>query len=228
MDDVEGVHVLSLSIDRDGREMQFHPSAVETDRGVVLVDAGLPGMRDALAAQLDAVGLSLSAVSTVLLTHRHADHVGGAAAVAAETGALIAAPVEETPAIDGTSPADPPPGFPAPDPIPVDLQVVGGVTFRTAAGPMRVVETPGHTSGHVSVYLPDAGPGAGVVLAADAMTAEDALAGPNPQFTADPATAADSVARLAELDYDRVVCYHGGPVDATPADVRAVHESLSV
>jgi glyoxylase-like metal-dependent hydrolase (beta-lactamase superfamily II) len=96
-------------------------------------------------------------------------------------------------------------------PVPVDVELGGPATIRTRAGPARVVPTPGHTPGHVSVYLPESG----TLLAADALTAQGGeLHGPRPDVTEDVETGRASVARLAELDVERVLCYHGGLVAA--------------
>jgi glyoxylase-like metal-dependent hydrolase (beta-lactamase superfamily II) len=53
---------------------------LEDERGVTLVDPGLPDpdSHDALAGRLGAVGIDLAAVHTVLVTHSHPDHFGGA------------------------------------------------------------------------------------------------------------------------------------------------------
>jgi glyoxylase-like metal-dependent hydrolase (beta-lactamase superfamily II) len=96
-------------------------------------------------------------------------------------------------------------------PVIVDLQLVGGETFATAAGPMQVLETPGHAPGHVSCYFPDAG----LLVSADALNVVDGeLVGPREDVTPDLDTAWESVARLAELDVTETFCFHGGHVDA--------------
>lgn len=53
---------------------------LEDDRGVTLVDPGLPGpeAHDELARRLDRAGYPLNRVHTVLVTHSHPDHFGGA------------------------------------------------------------------------------------------------------------------------------------------------------
>jgi glyoxylase-like metal-dependent hydrolase (beta-lactamase superfamily II) len=218
---VPGVHVLPLRVAAGERERTFHAAAVETDHGVLLADTGLPGTMGVLSDALEGAGLALADVSTVLLTHQDPDHVGNAAAVAGETDALVVAHPGDAPAVSGAEPllkADP---GDRPEPVDVDVEVVDGVRFRTHAGPMRVVATPGHTPGHVSLHFPEHG----LLLAGDAVTAtgdDGGLAPPNPEFTPDEETAMESVARLADLDVERVVAYHGGPVEATGGDLRAL------
>jgi glyoxylase-like metal-dependent hydrolase (beta-lactamase superfamily II) len=225
MEHVDAVHTLRLAYDLPDREdrLVVHPVAVETERGIVLVDTGIEGSTDRLAAAFEAAGLDFADVSVVFLTHHDWDHAGAAAAVVAETGATVVAPRGEAEHVDGRSPplkGDPDDRYP---PTPVDIEVVDGVGFRTRAGEMRVVGTPGHTPGHVSLYLPDER----LLLSADALTSEDGLAGPKPEYTLDVAEAARSVGRLSELDVTRVVCFHGGPVEADADDIAAVHESMT-
>jgi glyoxylase-like metal-dependent hydrolase (beta-lactamase superfamily II) len=68
------------------------------------------------------------------------------------------------------------------------------------------------------------------VIAGDALVAEDGrLQGPAANATADMATAIRSVARLAELDVDAIVCYHGGVVaDDAGGQLRRVAGELAV
>jgi len=95
------------------------------------------------------------------------------------------------------------------------------VEIRTAVGPLQIVATPGHTPGHISCHVPDAG----VLLAADASVAEDGeLVGPDERFTPDMDRALDSLDRLADLAFTDVLCFHGGHVEASPEDVAALVE----
>jgi glyoxylase-like metal-dependent hydrolase (beta-lactamase superfamily II) len=205
-----GVHDLAVT---DGPDREFHPVAIETAHGLVLVDVGLPGSVPALRDAHDEHGFALEDVETVILTHHDADHAGGLDELLEEIDALVAAHETEAPYVDGREfpvKADPANGrYP---PARVDLELTGGETFTTHAGPMWVVETPGHSPGHVSLYLPESR----LLLAGDALVADqgdDRLHGPKPQYTPDRERAGDSIGALAELDVDRTLCYHGGLVD---------------
>ena len=65
--------------------------ALEDERGVAVVDPGLPGPApwDALVARLGSAGIPLARVHTVIVTHSHPDHFGGAVRIREETGADI-------------------------------------------------------------------------------------------------------------------------------------------
>ncbi len=211
MELTEGVHTLPLSFERGDRELTVYAAAVETRRGAILVDAGLPGARDQIEDRLAGAGIPLPDVHDLLLTHQDGDHVGGAPGVlAVDTDVDVVAHREAAPYIEGDRAPAKGDGD-GPDPVGVDLAVVEGVRFSTRAGPMDVVHTPGHTPGHVSLHFPDAG----LLLAADAVVADDGrLAGPSETHSADVQTALESVGRLADLPVTETLCYHGGHVEA--------------
>lgn len=213
-----GVHDLQLTFDRGDREMTIHPAAVETPGGVILVDVGLDleVLRDGLGTHQ----VSIADVETVILTHQDGDHVAALASLVDETDAAVMAHREAVPYIDGSKELVK--GDGRYDPVPVDVELAEGVRFRTDAGPMEVIFTPGHAPGHISLHFPKHS----TLLAGDAVTAENGeLSGPNEQFTPDMPGALDSVATLADLDIDRILCYHGGPVYADSDDLRRIAET---
>ncbi len=67
--------------------------ALEDADGFALVDPGLPGKAswDNLRSRMDAAGIPLARVHTVLITHSHPDHFGGAGLLAEESGARVVA-----------------------------------------------------------------------------------------------------------------------------------------
>jgi glyoxylase-like metal-dependent hydrolase (beta-lactamase superfamily II) len=94
------------------------------------------------------------------------------------------------------------------EPVSIDEHVEDG-THLDVAGGTQVIFTPGHTPGHISLYLERPK----VLITGDALTAEGgSLKGPNQAMTPDMQTAAQSVRKLVDLDVDLIVCYHGGVV----------------
>jgi glyoxylase-like metal-dependent hydrolase (beta-lactamase superfamily II) len=214
-----GVHALTETVERRGREVTVHPAAVETPTGVVLVDVGYAGATDQLADDLADAGLGFEDVRAVLVTHQDGDHVGALREVVDRTGAVVYTHANCTPYVDGRKHPIKAPEGERYEPVDVDVEIVDGVSFRTDAGPMDVMFTPGHTPGHVSLHFPDAD----LLLAADALTAdEDGLAGPSEEFTPEMDRALDSAARLADRGIDRILCYHGGLVRADGERIREV------
>ncbi len=87
-----GILRLQLPIEMPGLG-HVNTYALEDDRGVALVDPGLPGERSwrALEDRLATAGIPLRRVHTVVITHSHPDHFGGAGRLVEATGAAVAA-----------------------------------------------------------------------------------------------------------------------------------------
>ncbi|WP_394739699.1 MBL fold metallo-hydrolase [Natronococcus roseus] len=218
-----GVYLLPITVDYGGRELTITPTAVETDRGPVLIDVGPPGAVDGLRTHLRGLGFELEDVWLVLLTHHDGDHVGGLGELLERVDPIVATHREEAPYVTGDR--DPIKGdLDVYRPAPVDLELGGGARVPTVAGPMEIVETPGHAPGHVSLHFSDHD----LLLAGDALVAdgEEPLSGPKPEFTPDMERAAESVGRLADLEVEQVVCFHGGHVEAGSERLAEIHEEL--
>ncbi len=76
----------------------------------------------------------------ILTTHHHHDHTAGNAIVKRMTGCSIIGPAMEA----TTIPA-------------IDVKVAEGDTIDIGTAKATVIETPGHTRGHVSYFFPEAG-----------------------------------------------------------------------
>ena len=123
-------------------------------------------------------------VDLILNTHWHPDHAGGNAQVKAATGAEIVAPAAEAGRIGA-----------------VDRQVRDGDAVMLGATRLDVLETPGHTLGHIVYHSPDAG----VAFVGDTLFA----LGCGRLFEGTPEMMWASLSRLAALPPEtRVYCAH--------------------
>lgn len=156
-----------------------------------VVDTGVSGSEGDIAASLAAIGMTWTDVGHIIVTHLHGDHQGSLPAVMnAATGATAYAG-----AGDITEISSPRPITPVGD---------GDMVFD-----LEIIDTPGHTPGHISV-LDEPG---GLLIAGDALNGADGgVIGANPDFTADIPLADDSVRKLATFTFDTVVFGHGDPV----------------
>lgn len=161
--------------------------------GVVFVDTGTPGSTEAIGNALANVGAAWSDVSDIVLTHSHFDHCGGLAESAQQaSGAKIwagAQDASEIPTIDG--------------------RAVRPLTEGDRVGKLRVLHTPGHTAGHVSL-LHEA---ASLLFIGDLVGSMDGVVvfGPS-AFTADPELSRRSLQRMVDLAPDRILFSHGAEV----------------
>jgi hydroxyacylglutathione hydrolase len=101
---------------------------------VAIVD---PADADAVSVAIDAAGGRLDAI---LLTHHHADHTAGTDAVRARYGC---------PVIGASADAHRLPRL--------DRGVAGGDTFAFGEAAVQVIDTPGHTRGHIAYFFPQGG-----------------------------------------------------------------------
>ncbi|GAB7020218.1 MBL fold metallo-hydrolase [Halostagnicola bangensis] len=202
-----GVHALALTLEFHGRELTITPTVVETDRGLVLIDVGPEGAVGPLETALSDLGFSLSDLWMVVVTHHDGDHAGGLAELRSRVDVPVAAHPEEAPYITGAKTPIKGDGDRYP-PESVDIELVGGSRLSTAVGPIELLETPGHSPGHLSLYVPDER----LLIAGDALVSDgtEVLSGPKPEFTPEMDRALESVETLAALEIDHVLCFHGG------------------
>ena len=74
-------------------------------------------------------------------------------------------------------------------------------------GGMTVIHTPGHTPGHICLYLHQSK----VLIAGDALFVENTSLVPAPALlNSDTDAARRSLQKLTEFDIAAVICYHGG------------------
>ncbi len=156
-----------------------------------VVDTGNEGSGDDIETALVTAGIDWNAVGHVILTHHHGDHQGSLPDVLARAPEAAAyAGAADIPAINS--------------PRPLIAIGDGDHVFD-----LEIIETPGHTPGHISV-LDTVG---GLLIAGDAINGADGgVIGANPRYTPDMDTAALSIAKLAERAFETVVFGHGDPV----------------
>ena len=195
---------------------------LDAEKGATLVDTGVPGQASMILERLATEGISSSDVKRILITHQDIDHIGSLKALKEATGAEVLALDVEVPYIEGTTPS---PKAPSPERLAqnpglnamidslertvVDVALKDGEVLDLAGG-VTVIATPGHTPGHISLYLNRTQ----TLITGDALTSSGGrLGGPMEMATPDMVSAKTSVQRLAGLDVKQIVAYHGGLVD---------------
>lgn len=135
-----------------------------------------PGESTPVLAALETASLQLT---TILLTHHHPDHIGGAAELAAATGASVYAPVDDRIAQ-------------------ADVRVSDGDQIRIAAPALAlsVLSIPGHTSSHIAYN------GSGLLFCGDTLFS----VGCGRMFEGTPSQMLASLDRLAALPDDTMIC----------------------
>lgn len=244
-DVVPGVHWLECA--------RTNMYLVRTEDRVLVVDAGLPRMWQALQTALDRIGSAPSDVDGIVLTHGHFDHVGLALRAHREwqipvwvhprDRRLAAHPYRyRTERNRFLYPLTHPAGVPnLARMIIAGAGMVRGIddTSTVEAGTpenlsrhdVRVLETPGHTEGHIALHLP----GRDVLLVGDTLVTFDPYKNSSgPQIiagaaTADSGTNLRSLQLLADTNAGTVLPGHGDPwttgIQAAVAQARQRAES---
>ncbi|MDP2417864.1 MAG: hydroxyacylglutathione hydrolase [Hydrogenophaga sp.] len=149
-----------------------------TQRALVVDPGEAGGVMDWLKQH----GLQLD---TILITHHHADHTGGAASLRETTGARVVGPT----------------GEPMPEPL---QRVDEGDTVMVLGLPFQVIKVPGHTAGHIAYYCPDVD-GKPLLFCGDTLFS----GGCGRLFEGTPAQMLNSLDRLSALpDATQVCCTH--------------------
>lgn len=156
-----------------------------------IVDTGVAGSAGAIEDSLAGIGLDWSAVGHLILTHHHGDHIGSAADVLGFAPDAVAyAGAEDIPSIT----------------VP---RAVTAVADGDDVFGLRVVTTPGHTAGSISVL----DPAGSFLVAGDALgTAGGKPTLPGADFTVDMALAKQSIVKLGGLAFETLLVGHGEPI----------------
>ncbi len=124
---------------------------VTAPTGHVLIDGGVPGEARLIEANIRNLGIHLRDIKWILNSHAHADHAGGIAQLAHDTGAQVIANVADTPLLERGGHDDPEYGdrFPFP-PVHVARTVTDGERLHLGNLVLTAHATPGHTRGNTT------------------------------------------------------------------------------
>ncbi|MFK4423740.1 MULTISPECIES: MBL fold metallo-hydrolase [Bacillus] len=200
----KGVEMLHLEF----QEYIIHPILLWDDEMAVLIDAGFPGQIEDIRIEMGKVGVSFDKLKAVILTHQDIDHIGSLPELLQNCGSNIKVYAHDLdkPYIEGELPLlkdaqvqNPPKGK-------VDDTLVDGQELPYCGG-ILIIHTPGHTPGHISLYLRQSK----TLIAGDSMySVNGILGGIHAPTTLDIKEAQNSLKKYLNLEIDSVVCYHGG------------------
>ncbi|HDR7612481.1 TPA: MBL fold metallo-hydrolase [Bacillus mycoides] len=204
MEIAKGVEMLHLEF----QGYIIHPILLWDDEMAVLIDTGFPGQIEDIQVEMDKVGVSFGKLKVVILTHQDIDHIGSLPELLQNCGSNITVCAHELdkPYIEGELPLlkdaqvqNPPKGN-------VSDTVIDGQELPYCGG-ILIIHTPGHTPGHISLYLRQSK----TLIAGDSMySVNGILGGIHAPTTLDIKEAQNSLKKYLNLEIDSVVCYHGG------------------
>ncbi|KAA2281546.1 MAG: MBL fold metallo-hydrolase [Candidatus Nitrosocosmicus sp.] len=211
----------------DPRGKVFPYLFVEDKDNLTLIDPGFLSQLPMLEKYLQDVGYEIKNVKQIILTHVHVDHAQAANEIKRRSGARIYSHWIEARYLAHNPPYMGPPstqetikklenlgisveslskeyGTLEVEPISVDEQVSDGDMI----GSLKVIHTPGHTPGHISLYYEKDK----LLLGADSIYKKvfgaEGLYISAPQVSMDPTTAIVSVQRLSRINFDKLLMAH--------------------
>jgi len=144
--------VANLELDFNGH--LIYPTLIWDQEMAVLIDTGFPGQMKDLLVAMDKHGVSCEKLKVLILTHQDIDHIGSLPELVQhyDDNIKVYAHKLDMPYIEGHLPllkdghiANPPKGK-------VDELLIDNQELPYCGG-IRVIHTPGHTPGHISLYL---------------------------------------------------------------------------
>ncbi|HEX8019362.1 MBL fold metallo-hydrolase [Mucilaginibacter sp.] len=212
-------------------------------KGWVLVDTGLKGSAGKIIAMAEELFGPGTRPAAIVLTHGHGDHAGGLEELLKIWNVPVYAHALELPYLTDLSsypPADPSFSdgvmsllsvfFPtAPINLGTKVRAIDMEEGIPELPEWKVIHTPGHTPGHISLFLPinstlvvgDAFSTTKAESALYSFSSLKKLTGPPRYFTTDWEAAAESVRRLTALEPRAVAAGHGSVMRG-----RELHDEL--
>lgn len=192
----------------------------------ILIDTGWPDEEGAILSALRSEGLSPQDLAMIFLTHGHSDHAGSAAEMRSISGAPIGLHADDLDMVRrGRNRHLQPTGllgwlfapfangpFPSFEP---DLFLEAGERLDEYGIAGKILHTPGHTPGSVSLLLDSGEVFAGDLLIGGYLGGYVFPGTPQPTFYADEINLVhDSIGRLLAAGAKLFYLGHGGPVTA--------------
>ena len=217
MQTFDGMHILDIEIEFNGNKMVFHPTLLNEDGRLTLIDTGFAGQMPQFRHAFQELGFAVENITDIIITHGDRDHIGELPEFVKMLGAnlhLYAHEIEKSyvqgdriftkKATDGNR--DSAPATAPTTGVQVTHALRDGEQLPMHGG-ITAIHTPGHTLGHVCLYLERYQ----MLVTGDALNVVNgALMGPNPGYSHDIQQATQSLEKLLTYDIRAVICYHGG------------------
>ncbi len=224
-----GVKMLEIPANVMGMPSIVYPTLIYDNETVILVDAGYPGQLGQIRAAIEDAGVPFVNLNKIIITHHDVDHIGSLSSILSELpeNVKVVAHEEEKPYIQGEKrplkvaqlevkleslPVEMKAiceklrAFYQNNTVSVDETVIDGEDLPWCGG-ITVIYTPGHTLGHICLYLKQSK----TLIAGDVLTVEGGrLVKTSDSATFDIDLNIKSLKKLTEYDIETVICYHGG------------------
>lgn len=223
------LEILDLKYNFGDIEQHLFPVVLFDNHDVVLIDCGYPGSLDQIEEQLRKHKIQPGDLTRLVLTHQDDDHIGAAAELkdAYPWIKICASPTEAPYICGGLKNLRLQQGEALQDKLPDDQKAFGEQfcnryrRLRTVqvdepllskerfdwGGGCEIIESPGHTPGHISIRSLD---NEYMITGDAAVVDENKLMIANPEYCLDPVAAHRSLEMIIQYHCRQYICYHGG------------------
>lgn len=243
---MNNIIVLPIAFHLGETVITIYPTLLRDGNELIMVDCGYPDSVPKLEEEMNKIGLSLSQLTKIIITHHDHDHMGALREIKERYPAVeILCSKEEAPYItgqrkslrlqqaeelqDSLPEAEKEGGKLFQDFIASVRKVEEVTVIDTGAilpfcGGIEVVDTKGHMPGHISLYVQREK----VLITGDALVVENGkLCMAMPQFVLNLQDAQESIRRLQNYDIEKIICYHGGLYEAdVKGSIKEIVESF--
>jgi len=219
-------HVLTIVKDLGYTKSVINPVLFESDIGLILFDAGYPKQIKDFESEFSRLGFSIKELAVIVLSHHDHDHIGSlndllsinnkiqiwaneieANYISGKNKSLRLIQAEEynktlsnNEKIFGEQFVN---YLKTINTVPVNKVINNNEYICTG---VKVINTFGHTPGHISLYLEEEK----ILFVGDALAIDDnKLVIANPQFTLDMNETVKSIKKIINMNVSKVICYHG-------------------
>lgn len=214
MEILPGIHMLP--------GVQWSRAYLIEDDSLALVDTGLPWNVKRVLKYIESIGRKPEELETILMTHSHPDHAGGALSISKRTGAEIVAHSNDTRTHSNNQTSLSYMGMfsalnlPVPflQRTPVSRLLSDGQIIPVLGG-IRVIHTPGHTSGSVCYLLQSRS----LLFSGDTLFSNGKRVSRSVPFPGSNSNQyRESLNGLAKLEFDALCGGHGVPMISGASD----------
>lgn len=227
----ENIYILELPNIKPQIKDFVYPTVIKDGNNLTLIDTGYPGQIEYIKAELKKDGLDINNIKTIILTHHDIDHMGNVKSILNLLPDIEVITFEDEEGyINGSKTANKVDimenmldkmdergkqfynmfkSFFENNKINVSKTVKNGDVINKGES-MKVIATPGHTAGHMCLYIDKYK----LLIAGDLLILNDGnITTTSKELNYDNDMYLQSLNNIKDLELETIICFHGGVVN---------------
>lgn len=201
-------------------EMKFYiyPVVIKNNDDLILIDTGYPMFLSLIEKAFEEKGVDIRNLQQVILTHHDHDHMGAVKELVKKYPSVkVKCSLEQIQYVLGKKKSLRLEQVEKLGADPRFIQMIKSVEYLDSAiavadnelicNGVKVIETSGHMPGHISIYIESMK----TLISGDMLISENGvLSIADEQFVLDKESEINSLKKIANLDIEKIICFHGG------------------